>query len=658
MRIWARSHSFQNNGGSAITGYVAKVSADPTFNTNTTIFSLPTQPLSFIVPNLVAGSNYFVSVAAETALGRGGYAASTPLAMSPSAPASAPTNLVSTALNSSAVRFQWSAPQVTGILGFNVLACRFVNNALPPGPCSQYLVKDSINAINLVLPSPQMVLSVAAVNGAGVGASATLSVALAQGQPGVVGDARLFVASASSLRVTFVAPTVSGDTAISQYLVEASQSPTFSNAVSVVLGSVPRVPDFTTPLDGMLHPNLFSTDITGLTVNAVHYVRVSACNSKGCGATLPTSPATATPAPVSLGAKHVGRKMQGYQGFREVVISTQYIADWNCQNGVTYSDVPTPYNTIADWMTIKNANNEVFRSLVRFDQLGSQLPAGAVIVHAALTANVQFWGSASGCPITGYYLSKNWSWDQTDVAGQCNRIGWANSDKTHAWTIPGALGDVIPGLQFTLDSFDGASAYKQVTLDTNTVNQWLQNPASNFGLILSTSPAGCSLQVSSDIVLSVVYSVGSTISSASVPQQTLPANKIWHPRYISVAPGGSDVTGVGLNELPVRTVVRALTDALPFDSILLSSGVYAGGLGISVPHITLQSLPGQWAVIASPYTHPDVVNTITIRDSGSYARLSRLEIVGGYYYNIMLYSTWEEYGVPVRPLYVSISHLA
>jgi hypothetical protein len=42
----------------------------------------------------------------------------------------------------------------------------------------------------------------------------------------------------------------------------------------------------------------------------------------------------------------------GYASCREVSISTQYIASYNCMNGVTYAHVPdTGHNLIGSFMT-------------------------------------------------------------------------------------------------------------------------------------------------------------------------------------------------------------------------------------------------------------------------------------------------------------------
>lgn len=54
--------------------------------------------------------------------------------------------------------------------------------------------------------------------------------------------------------------------------------------------------------------------------------------------------------------------------------------------------------------------------------------------------------------------------------------------------------------------------------------------------------------------------------------------------------------------------------AFPSDTVLLMSGVYAGGVRINRRNITLASAPGQWGVIAAPTNNPIIDTTLTIRD--------------------------------------------
>jgi hypothetical protein len=60
---------------------------------------------------------------------------------------------------------------------------------------------------------------------------------------------------------------------------------------------------------------------------------------------------------------------------------------------------------------------------------------------------------------------------------------------------------------------------------------------------------------------------------------------------------------------------------------------HAGGITFDKPGITMQSAPGEWAVIAAPVNSPvGHINAIQIRPGGDDGVLRNLEIVGGHYY--------------------------
>ena len=116
---------------------------------------------------------------------------------------------------------------------------------------------------------------------------------------------------------------------------------------------------------------------------------------------------------------------------------------------------------------------------------------------------------------------------------------------------------------------------------------------------------------------------------------------ISQPRTVIVDTKGDDRSGSGLLTLPYKTIYRALEMTLPGDIIQLRSGTYSGGFTISRPSITLRSYPGEWAVIASPIIEPSTSVVVWIDTFADNTRIQQLEIVGGYYYGIMLKTTWE-----------------
>jgi len=110
---------------------------------------------------------------------------------------------------------------------------------------------------------------------------------------------------------------------------------------------------------------------------------------------------------------------------------------------------------------------------------------------------------------------------------------------------------------------------------------------------------------------------------------------------IFVATTGNDSSGVGSQASPYATLARALTSAVAGDTVTLRGGTYSGGVRINQPNITIQSQPGEWAVVAAPMNDQNLESAIRFNPDASGGRLSRLEITGGYYYGVMLQTTWD-----------------
>ena len=73
--------------------------------------------------------------------------------------------------------------------------------------------------------------------------------------------------------------------------------------------------------------------------------------------------------------------------------------------------------------------------------------------------------------------------------------------------------------------------------------------------------------------------------------------------------------------------------------------MYAGGARVTRPNITLQSAPGHWAVVASPLNDQiESSSVLELREGAQGGVLRNLELVGGFYYGLMLWTDWENYG--------------
>ena len=121
----------------------------------------------------------------------------------------------------------------------------------------------------------------------------------------------------------------------------------------------------------------------------------------------------------------------GYSSFHEVSVTNQYIASWNCNNGVTYADAPYggQYNNIGSWIALFNSASLISRPLFRWDNLAASISANAIVQSASVQLKVQQWAMLGQCPVSVDVVTRAWSYNPLDVAGTCYRVGWTNSDK-------------------------------------------------------------------------------------------------------------------------------------------------------------------------------------------------------------------------------------
>jgi hypothetical protein len=189
---------------------------------------------------------------------------------------------------------------------------------------------------------------------------------------------------------------------------------------------------------------------------------------------------------------------------------------------------------------------------------------------------------------------------------------------------------------------------RTIPLDPLLVSEWISNSgAQNFGLLFKAVTGHTSIMSNAGTAIAqrpALHLSYSTNPSATIPVYSYPKIYSDTPRAIYVSPTGSDLTGTGHSLFPFASPRKALYEAMPGDTINLLTGVYAGGITIDKPHITLQSPPGQFAVIAAPRNDPiSTANVITIRYPAQYGALRNLEITGGYYYGVMFFSDWENF---------------
>jgi len=201
--------------------------------------------------------------------------------------------------------------------------------------------------------------------------------------------------------------------------------------------------------------------------------------------------------------------VNGYAGTRDVSISTQY-----SPNGVT-----TTTGELMAWK-ISGASGYEERSLVRFD--GLALPTGARVTSASLALTFDNW--STGFAVTGGYVASAWN-------PASSALGWVNRDDGAVWATPG--GDVTAGNSVLFSAFAGSGdEAKTVALDPAVVQQWVDAPSTNQGILLvnQTSDKVTRIYSSEDAnvarrpKLTITYSTGGgcqTVVSANLRQVTV-----------------------------------------------------------------------------------------------------------------------------------------
>ena len=232
--------------------------------------------------------------------------------------------------------------------------------------------------------------------------------------------------------------------------------------------------------------------------------------------------------------------------------------------------------------------------------------------------------------------------------------GWRFNKFNSSWSQPGGWADCDPRVKMSTIVAPNGQSYNmtyRITLDPYLVSRWIQNNGvNNYGLLIrARKSTGSSITLLSSVCSVMANRPALRISYSTTKPQPIssyPVNYTYLPKTIWVnGTGGSDYYGIGTAQYPFASPAKALFVVSPGDTIFLTTGVYAGGLTINVNNVTLQSAPNNWAVISSPLS--DLIssgNVIIVRPGIHFGVIRNLEICGGYYYGIMLWSLWGSYG--------------
>jgi len=238
--------------------------------------------------------------------------------------------------------------------------------------------------------------------------------------------------------------------------------------------------------------------------------------------TAPGAP-TATPTPTSPGGQSNTPTPTLTPGGPQPTVVT-------FQNGVngytgmtdTYLDAWYPTTNYETKSTVSVRAINIFKTLIRFDRLN--LPTNAIIQSATLRLNIATRTNTNTITIQVYRLLRPW------LAAQAT---WANASAGVPWAVAGASGTADrDSTLITNQSVTAATGWVDFDL-TTAVQAWVNNPASNYGILLeaaSGSPVAYYFNASDHVNLTVrpqlvvAYTVGglppTATATATLPPPT------------------------------------------------------------------------------------------------------------------------------------------
>jgi hypothetical protein len=289
-----------------------------------------------------------------------------------------------------------------------------------------------------------------------------------------------------------------------------------------------------------------------------------------------TNPAVSDEAASSATAQALTASFQsganGYVGTKDVQITNQSAA-----NGVTT-------RTGTDILLYRNTGTGPYESqgLLRFDAIS--LPAGSTVTGATLRLTFENW--VTGFTLRGYYL--NASWNPSEGSG----LGWLDRFTGTAWATPGARGmgtDLVANKTFTISGLaTGSDVVHTVSLDAAVVQGWINNPATNHGILLFNETAdkvtrvytSDHAQVSRRPLLTINYSTGSSDTVPPTVALTAPASGATLVGNATLSANASDdqqLAGVQFlaDGVPIGSEDTTAPYSISYDTRQLSNGSHS-----------------------------------------------------------------------------------
>lgn len=123
---------------------------------------------------------------------------------------------------------------------------------------------------------------------------------------------------------------------------------------------------------------------------------------------------------------------------------------------------------------------------------------------------------------------------------------------------------------------------------------------------------------------------------------------------IYVSNTGSDSSGNGSISNPYLTISKALDESIDNDTISLREGTFNEAIRIRHANITIEAYQNENVVISTPINDSNLEVTVIFDVDADGGTLKNLEITGGFYYGVMLWTKWD-WGDPLDR--TGVSHI-
>lgn len=177
----------------------------------------------------------------------------------------------------------------------------------------------------------------------------------------------------------------------------------------------------------------------------------------------PTPPPTPTPLPEIGAATSVTLRqgVNGYTGMTDTSISAANPTTNYGSNGGLFVD---------------NRSTSLWRTLLRFDLAGANIPANAVVTKATLNAYVLQQSNDRGNCLNVFEVKRSWLESQAT---------WNRAQTGALWAAPGVDGaaDRAQTLTGCRALLQGVDVWRSIDV-TDLARKWVANPAGNFGMLL------------------------------------------------------------------------------------------------------------------------------------------------------------------------------